>query len=109
MFRSSFRKQHGATAQASVAVSQPSAMVLDVRTPEEFAQGHVPGARNLPVQELAQRFTELGADKHVDIIVYCRSGARSALAARMLVEQGFTRVTDIGSINNWRGPGAHTG
>ena len=98
MFGSSFRSQRGGATQPTTA---HDALILDVRTPEEFAQAHVPGARNIPVQELAQRYAEVGSDKQAPIIVYCRSGARSALAARLLREHGFTHVTDIGAMSNW--------
>ena len=74
------------------------ALLLDVRTPDEYAQGHVPGARNLPVHELPARLGELMQDQHV--VVYCRSGARSASARAILTHAGFA-VTDIGSIANW--------
>lgn len=82
--------------------SDQIALTLDVRTAEEFADAHVPGARNIPVQELQQRLAELGDNKHQPIIVYCRSGARSALAARLLSQLGFTSVKDIGAMSNWR-------
>jgi phage shock protein E len=95
-------KSHSQRHSAVEPTQAGTAIILDVRTPEEFAQGHVPGARNIPVQELVQRYTELGNDKSAPIILYCRSGARSALATGLLRERGFTRLTDIGSINNWR-------
>lgn len=76
-------------------------LVLDVRTPEEFALGHVPNALNIPVQELRERHGELGA-KHTPIVIYCRSGARSATAAGLLQNLGYSNVTDIGAMSNWR-------
>jgi phage shock protein E len=76
------------------------AILLDVRTPAEFAEAHLPDARNIPVQELGQRLTELGA-RHRPIVVYCRSGARSATAARLLSERGFGNVHDLGGMGNW--------
>lgn len=76
-------------------------IVLDVRTREEFAAAHVPNATNIPVQELAQRHAELGA-KSTPIVIYCRSGARSAAAAQLLGSLGFSRVTDVGAMSNWR-------
>jgi phage shock protein E len=76
-------------------------LILDVRTPEEYAQAHVPGAKNIPVQELQARVAELGAND-TPIVVYCRSGARSAAAATLLARAGFARVTDIGAMGNWR-------
>jgi phage shock protein E len=75
------------------------ALLLDVRTPEEFASGHVRGAVNIPVQELAGRMHELGSTGR-DIVVYCRSGGRSATAASLLRRAGF-RVEDIGPMSAW--------
>ena len=75
------------------------ATVLDVRTPAEFADQHVPGATNIPVQELSERLAELGATDR-PLIVYCRSGARSASAAALLRAYGFNAVHDVGGLHN---------
>lgn len=76
------------------------AIVLDVRTPAEFAAGHLDGAVLLPVQELPARIGEVerltGGDRAKTIVVHCASGARSAKAKQMLVAAGFTRVTNAG-------------
>jgi len=72
---------------------------LDVRTPEEFAGGHIPGAGNIAVETLESRLDEISRDKPV--VVYCRSGNRSATAARILDEAGFTNVYDLGGIITW--------
>jgi rhodanese-related sulfurtransferase len=69
-----------------------SLVVLDVRTPEEFAAGHVVGARNIPHTEIAARLAELGDARERDVVVYCRSGRRSELALDALREAGFTRL-----------------
>lgn len=71
------------------------ALLLDVRTPQEFAEGHVNGATNIPVQELPQRVAELGAARQV--VVYCRSGGRSAAAAQILRRAGHD-VLDVGPM-----------
>jgi phage shock protein E len=73
--------------------------LLDVRTPEEFASGHIAGAGNIAVETLASRLDEVPRDKPV--VVYCRSGNRSATAARILDEAGFTNVYDLGGIISW--------
>lgn len=73
-------------------------VLLDVRTPGEFASGHVAGALNIPVDELARRAAELPADKPV--VIYCRSGRRSAVAAELLRAQGRS-VIDIGPMSAW--------
>lgn len=76
------------------------ARLVDVRTTGEFAAGHLPGALNLPVQDLEGHLAELGA-KDQPIVLYCRSGQRSARAARMLKGAGFTQVHDLGAMSNW--------
>jgi rhodanese-related sulfurtransferase len=81
--------------------AESTEIVLDVRTREEFTAAHVPHAKNLPVQELRERHDELGA-KTTRIVIYCRSGARSAIAAGLLKTLGFTNVIDIGAMSNWR-------
>lgn len=78
---------------------QAGAILLDVRTPGEFAGGALPGARNVPVQELQARLGEL--DRAATYVVYCRSGARSASAAGALRGAGFGQVHDLGSISAW--------
>jgi len=74
-------------------------IILDVRTPEEFNEGHIEGAMLIPVDELKGRLDELSVDK--PIIIYCKSGGRSRNAASILVENGFTRVYDMGGITDW--------
>ncbi|HEY0708659.1 MAG TPA: rhodanese-like domain-containing protein [Polyangia bacterium] len=75
------------------------ALLLDVRTPEEFAARHVPGALNIPVQVLSQRLAEVGS-KEREVVVYCQAGGRSARAAAELRQAGF-KVHDLGGIGNW--------
>lgn len=74
------------------------AVLLDVRTREEHADMHIPGSRNIPVQELDARMRELPAG--AEVVVYCRSGGRSASAARLLRQAGF-RVLDVGAMSDW--------
>lgn len=85
----------GAGARALVA---RGATLLDVRTPAEFEEGHVDGALNIPVQVLAQRLADVPRDQPV--VVYCRSGARSAAASEVLTEAGYT-VHDLGPMSAW--------
>lgn len=73
------------------------ATVLDVRSPEEFADWHLEGAHNIPVQDLAARLDELGPRQSL-IAVYCRSGRRSALALSLLRAHGFEQVVDLGGL-----------
>ena len=82
---------------------QPSdTVILDVRTPEEFSQGHVAEAVNLPLAELNDE-TLSHYDGDATLIVYCRSGTRSASAARILDEAEFKVVIDAGGINSYSG------
>jgi rhodanese-related sulfurtransferase len=76
------------------------ARLVDVRTPGEFAAGHLSGAINIPVQELDRRLAEL-EPKDGPVVLYCRSGRRSGSAARMLKDAGFATVHDLGSISRW--------
>jgi rhodanese-related sulfurtransferase len=80
-----------------------SAIVLDVRTPQEFRSdtGHLSGAILIPVQELDKRIEELQPYQHHTIIVYCRSGRRSARASEMLTEKGFSVINMGGGIKAW--------
>jgi phage shock protein E len=74
------------------------AQVVDVRTPEEFRDGSYPGAVNIPVNELARRMSELKKDRAV--VLYCASGARSGMAARMLKQAGYTEVLNAGGLGD---------
>lgn len=91
-------------AKASVAdarqVVARGALLVDVRTPAEFAAGHVRGAVNIPVEQLERRLGELGP---VDspLVLYCHSGRRSARATRLLKGHGYNDVIDIGPMPNW--------
>lgn len=76
------------------------ARLIDVRSPGEYASGHLPGSVNVPVGELGARLGELGA-KDAPKIVYCASGARSAIARSMLKGQGFTQVFNLGAMSRW--------
>ncbi len=78
--------------------------ILDVRTPEEFAAGHIPGAVNIPHTELSARLGELGADaRERELIVYCRSGRRAAVAEEILRDAGFSDLRHLeGDMNAWR-------
>jgi rhodanese-related sulfurtransferase len=70
----------------------PDLVVLDVRTAEEFAAGHVPGARNVSHEQLASRIEELAAARDKQVVLYCRSGRRTLLAEDVLRKAGFKRL-----------------
>jgi rhodanese-related sulfurtransferase len=76
------------------------ALLLDVRTPGEFAAGHIQGAVNVPLAELQGRVEEL-APKERAVVAYCASGMRSAIAAGMLRSAGFSRVQNLGAMSRW--------
>lgn len=77
------------------------AVLLDVRTQEEFDQGHIEGALLLADYDIAAKAEQLPTDKDSAILVYCRSGRRSANAAKQLIEMGYTNVYDFGGIIDW--------
>nr|WP_162046536.1 rhodanese-like domain-containing protein [Vibrio taketomensis] len=76
------------------------AMIVDVRTPGEFAAGHLDNAINYPLAELDRHFQNVDKSRH--IVVYCRSGNRSGIAYDYLIEQGFTRVHNGGGLDEMR-------
>ena len=76
------------------------ALLLDVRTQEEFDEGHIPGAICMP-NELITPDMPFAFDKDTELLLYCRSGRRSAEAAEKLVKMGYTNVADFGGILNW--------
>ncbi len=89
-------------AQAQELVQKQQALLLDVRSPEEFAEGHLEKAVNIPVQQLESKLSTLADKKDQPIVVYCRSGRRSANAKTMLEKAGFTKVADLGAMSNWK-------
>ncbi len=93
------RRGDVSSAQAHELV-EGGALLLDVRTPAEFAAGHLPKAVNVPVQELEQRMTEIGP-KDWPIVVYCRSGHRSSRAGGLLKTAGYSAVHDLGAMSSW--------
>jgi phage shock protein E len=76
-------------------------VLLDVREPDEYKTIHIPGSTLLPLGDVKTKVAEIIPDKNTTIIVYCHSGRRSALAATDLVGLGYTKVYDVGGIQNW--------
>ena len=76
-------------------------VILDVRTEEEFAQGHIPGAILIPDYEIREEAESSLPDKDALILVYCRSGRRSKNAAQILAELGYTNIREFGGILDW--------
>jgi phage shock protein E len=89
--------------QTEFATTKQSHMLIDVRTPEEFASGHIAGAVNISLQTLPQRISTLPKDQ--PLVLYCRSGSRSNSAAQMLARAGFTNIYDLGGVIDWRAAG----
>ena len=80
--------------------------ILDVRSEREFADGHVPGAANVPFWLVSQRIAEIRVDRDAELVVYCGHGPRAMLAARTLRKRGFTGVVFLtGHFSKWRSLG----
>ena len=78
------------------------AVLLDVRTPEEYRSGHIPGSKNIPLQTI-DRVGSVAENKGTALYVYCQSGARSRQAAGLLKQMGYTNVNNIGGIAAYAG------
>ena len=77
------------------------ALLVDVRSPDEYAAGHVIGAKNVPHTEVDRRLSEFGEDKLKEIVLYCGSGRRASLAQAVLNAHGYRRVYNGGGFNEW--------
>lgn len=91
-----------AALKAALEAPGSTVLLLDVRTMEEYAAGHLPGAVLAPYDAIRSSFSE--PDRKRPIVVYCRSGRRSAVAAETLASMGYTDVSDFGAVDNWKGP-----
>ncbi len=79
------------------------AVIIDVRTPGEYREGHIPGVANIPLDELEKRMSEVPKDKKVVLI--CRTGNRSAQGTKLLRSKGFDNVfNSTGGMSTWKGP-----
>ena len=76
-------------------------IILDARTQEEYDEGHIPGAIVISHEEITEKAEEMLTDKNQLILVYCRSGRRSKIAAEALVELGYTNIKEFGGIIDW--------
>ena len=81
--------------------SDDTIIILDVRTQEEYEESHIPGAILIPNESIGTEKQEQLPDMDQEILVYCRSGNRSAQAAKKLVEAGYTQIYDFGGIMDW--------
>lgn len=92
------------TAEAvNIMQTEENYVILDVRTAQEFASGHIPGAVLLPNETIGTEDIHLLPDKDQLILVYCRSGNRSKQAAEKLAQLGYTNIVEFGGINSWTG------
>lgn len=81
--------------------SQDGYVILDARTQEEYDESHIPGAVLIPYDEIIEKAENILTDKNQLILVYCRSGRRSKLAAEDLVALGYTNIKEFGGIIDW--------
>ncbi|HAE41626.1 MAG TPA: rhodanese-like domain-containing protein [Clostridiales bacterium] len=81
--------------------TEENVIIVDVRTPEEYAQGHIPDAILMPVAQIRSLAPELLPDLDQTILVYCRSGNRSETGAKTLIDMGYSKVFDFGGIQDW--------
>jgi molybdopterin/thiamine biosynthesis adenylyltransferase/rhodanese-related sulfurtransferase len=94
------------TAGAAEAISRPGTVVLDVREPDEYEQGALPGAVHLPRGHLESKIETQVADRSTPLVVHCASGVRSAFAAKTLQDLGYTDVVSMaGGFNKWKDEG----
>lgn len=81
--------------------SDEEIVLIDVRTPAEYAEKHIPASTLIPVDQIEKEVPSKISNKDTQIIVYCRSGSRSVAAAKALVNMGYTNVYNLGGINSW--------
>ena len=96
-------RQISMTDAVAMMVEETGYIILDVRTPEEFAAQHIPGAINVPNEAIGMEDISELPDKNQLIFVYCRSGNRSKQASEKLVTLGYTNIVEFGGINDWPG------
>ena len=92
--------------QATMLINREGAVVIDVRGSDEYVAGHLPDARNIPLEQLEERVGELDSKKDMPVILVCQTGPRSAGACKQREKLGFTRVHNLdGGIAGWRSAG----
>lgn len=96
-------------AKAKALIQDSTVTILDVRTPQEFSEGHIQGAQLIPVYDLSNRIQELARLKNRPILVYCHTGNRSTTASQMLNKNGFKKISNLkGGIRAWISDGNET-
>lgn len=96
-------RQIGMEEAVSIMEDESGYIILDVRTPEEFGEKHIPGAVNIPNETIGTEEISQLPNKEQLILVYCRSGNRSKQASGKLVALGYTNIVEFGGINDWPG------
>ena len=91
--------------EAEKLIATPNTYLLDVRTQDEYDEAHLEGAKLIPVGELESRLGELEAERGKELVVYCRSGSRSAKASEILSKQGYKVANVEGGIIAWQSEG----
>ena len=92
--------------QAKKLLEETKPLLLDVRTPSEYYAEHIDGARLIPLSQLEQRLSEIKDYKNKDILVYCRSGNRSTVAAQILLQNDYKKITNLRhGIIEWKSSG----
>lgn len=97
-----FLKQADINAGVGDFLKTEKAVLLDVRTKEEYESGHIENSENIPLQQIQKVFDKI-TDKNTPLFVYCQSGARSSSATTALKQMGYLNVTNIGGISSYRG------
>ena len=88
--------------EAAELIQNEQPIILDVRTPNEYKRGHLHQSILIPVQELQNRYKELGTRKDREILIYCATGNRSTVASKILIDNGFKHIVNMrGGIYNW--------
>lgn len=86
--------------------SDHAQLILDVRSPEEYKAGHIPGAINIPHDQVGSRLSEISSHKNKEVVLYCRSGRRVAIAADILQSAGFSKLLHLdGDMYDWQSNG----
>lgn len=92
--------------EATLLINREDAQIVDVREPDEYASGHIPESRSIPLAKLEERAADIAKSKETPVLVVCQSGARSAGACKTLEKLGFTKVHNLnGGIAAWRTAG----
>lgn len=105
MFFHLFGTNHSASIQPETVMSKiknkDRFLLIDVRTPDEYAKGHIEKSISIPLLTLAGRIPKIAQDKNMEIVVYCQSGARAKQAVLLLERYGYTNVKNLGGIVAW--------